>query len=47
MPVSSEVVFKMLLEMQLDIFSYRNHYCSRVKKDHAAERQVTKIPGTP
>lgn len=37
MPVSSEVVLKMLLKMQFDIFSYRNQYCGEVKKDHTVE----------
>lgn len=45
MPVSSEVIFKLLLEMQFGTFSYTNHYCNRVKKDCTAERQVTNIPG--
>lgn len=45
MPVSSEVVLKLLLEKQFGIFSYTNHYCNRVKKGCSAVRQVAKIQG--
>lgn len=45
MPVSSEVVLKLLLGRQFGIFSYTNHYCDGVKKDCSATRQVAEIPG--